>query len=134
MHLCPRTANNQILHSPVNRLNILARHASSALVSTSPTPSLIRVFFPRQSQPSNSLSGRLVTWLRSRMAFLTFRTTLFVLDLAFVGSAVVRSLHKASVIFVSSLKYGPFSKEVKRAASKTAGGFEDDLEAGMRQL
>lgn len=68
------------------------------------------------------------------MAFLTFRTTLFVLDVAFVGSAVIRVLHKAGVILVSSIKYGPFSIEVKRAASKTAGGFEDDLEAGMRQL
>ncbi|KAE8229964.1 hypothetical protein CF326_g5047 [Tilletia indica] len=39
-------ANNQCLGSPVNRLNILAKHASTALLETSETPTLGSVFFP----------------------------------------------------------------------------------------
>ncbi|KAK0530768.1 hypothetical protein OC842_003828 [Tilletia horrida] len=42
-------ANNQCLGSPVNRLNILAKHASTALLETSETPTLASVFFPRAS-------------------------------------------------------------------------------------
>ncbi|KAL9931699.1 hypothetical protein V8E36_009485 [Tilletia maclaganii] len=42
-------ANNQGLGSPVNRLNILAKHASMALLETSETPTLRSVFFPRRS-------------------------------------------------------------------------------------
>ncbi|KAK0556881.1 hypothetical protein OC846_000908 [Tilletia horrida] len=50
-------ANNQCLGSPVNRLNILAKHASTALLETSEVPTLARVFFPRRSSSSSGLGS-----------------------------------------------------------------------------
>jgi aarF domain-containing kinase len=126
-------ANNQVLHSPVNRINILARHAASALL-TNDTPTLYRVVRPRSPSPDLDLSIRFSLWLRTRLSFLTFRSTLFLLDIAFVGSSVLRACHRSWLIVKNSVTYGPWSPEAKIIWKSKAGGFEDDLENGMRQL
>ncbi|SPO21655.1 uncharacterized protein UTRI_01137_B [Ustilago trichophora] len=130
-------ANNQVLGSPVNRLNILAKHAAAALISNTETPSLYRVFKPRrnplpaQSGVSRSavttttLGQRFVTWVKDRLDFLRFRTTLLVLDMAFVGSGVS---HWLRYLFRS-----PISALMGKS-DPNAGGFEDDLEQSMRQM
>lgn len=132
-------ANNQVLGSPVNRLNILAKHAAAALISTTETPSLYRVFRPVRdpalppSSPksklrigqSSTLQQRFSAWVKDRLDFLRFKTTLLVLDFAFVGSGVshwLRYLFRA-----------PLSALMGKSDPK-AGGFEDDLEQSMRQM
>lgn len=127
------SANNQVLHSPVNRINILARHAASALLSTD-TPTLFRVVVPRAAARHLAISHRFSLWLRTRLSFLTFRSTLFLLDIAFLGSSVLRTCHRSWLIVKNSLRYGPWSSEAKVVWKSRAGGFEDDLESGMRQL
>lgn len=128
-------ANNQVLHSPVNRINILARHAASALL-TNDTPTLYRVLRPRYQNNQNvgHLSQRFSSWLQSRLSFFTFRSTLLLLDIAFVGSSVLRVGHRSWIIFKMSILHGPWSQEAHLAWKSKAGGFEDDLESGMRQL
>jgi aarF domain-containing kinase len=121
------------LHSPVNRINILARHAASALL-TNDTPTLYRVLRPRQSSTTLDFSNRFSLWLRTRLSFLTFRSTLFLLDIAFVGSSVLRVCHRSWLIVKNSVTHGPWSPEAKLIWKSKAGGFEDDLESGMRQL
>jgi aarF domain-containing kinase len=126
-------ANNQVLHSPVNRINILARHAASALL-TNDTPTLYRALIPRQNAQHTQLSSRLSLWFYSRMSFFTFRSTLFLLDIAFVGSSVLRVCHRSWLIVKNSVIHGPWSQQTYIAWKSKAGGFEDDLEHGMRQL
>lgn len=125
-------ANNQVLHSPVNRINILARHAASALL-TNDTPTLYRVLRPNQDS-NRQISQRFSVWLRSRLSFFTFRSTLFLLDIAFVGSSVLRVCHRSWLIIKNSILHGPWSQEAKIVWKSKVGGFEDDLESGMRQL
>ncbi|SOV06695.1 uncharacterized protein UDID_01847 [Ustilago sp. UG-2017a] len=119
-------ANNQVLGSPVNRLNILAKHAAAALIANTETRSLYRVFKPIRSKEVNStLGGRFSAWIQDRLDFVRFRTTLLVLDLAFVGSGLshwLRYLFRA-----------PVSALMGKSDPKR-GGFEDDLEQSMRQM
>lgn len=129
------TANNQVLHSPVNRINILARHAASALL-TSDTPTIFTVVRPQRdtSLAAQSFTARLRFWLSTRAAYLTFRTTLLLLDVAFVGSAAVRSVAWTWHVVRSALLHGPRSGEVRAKWNQKSGGFEDDLEQGMRRM
>lgn len=131
-------ANNQVLGSPVNRLNILAKHAAAALISNTETPSLYRVFKPRRNAPlpttdgakptlgrSTTVGQRFGAWIKDRLDFVRFRTTLLVLDFAFIGSGIshwLRFLFRA-----------PVSALMGKSDPK-AGGFEDDLEQSMRQM
>lgn len=114
----------------MNRINILARHATDALVSTSPSQSILAVFFPRRSgreltsQPP-SFGGRLRQWLRSRIAFLRFRGVLLVLDLAFFTSTF---FHWCS----ATLRRDNLS--ASNSPRKRGRGFEDDLEESMQKL
>lgn len=118
-------ANNQVLGSPVNRLNILAKHAAAALISNTSTPSLYRVFKPLRTQHRTSFSQRLSAWLKDRVDFARFRTTLLVLDLAFIGSGLS---HWLKYFFRA-----PVSALMGKSDPKK-GGFEDDLEQSMRQM
>lgn len=120
-------ANNQVLGSPVNRLNILAKHAAAALISNTETPSFYRVFRPiRTSKAANSSIGqRFAAWVKDRINFVRFRTTLFALDLAFVGSGVTH--------WFRYFLRAPVSALLGRS-DPNAGGFEDDLEQSMRQM
>lgn len=126
-------ANNQVLHSPVNRINILARHAASALL-TSDSPTLLSIFRPHGKQKESSMMDRLKFWTSSRISFLTFRTTLLLLDGVFVGSALWRGLKWSYNLFFATITHGPFSKQARKTWNAQSGGFEDDLEQGMRQL
>ncbi|GAC97021.1 potential mitochondrial chaperonin [Pseudozyma hubeiensis SY62] len=121
-------ANNQVLGSPVNRLNILAKHAAAALISNTDTPSLYRVFKPirtsNQTQRA-SFGKRLSTWIKDRLDFVRFRTTLLVLDMAFIGSGIS---HWFKFFFRA-----PASALLGRS-DPNKGGFEDDLEQSMRQM
>lgn len=127
-------ANNQVLHSPVNRINILARHAASALL-TSDSPTLLSIFRPRgQEQQQSTVMERSRLWLSTRISFLTFRTTLLLLDGVFVGSSLWRGLKWSWNFISASLTHGPFSKQARKTWNAQTGGFEDDLEQGMRQL
>lgn len=119
-------ANNQVLGSPVNRLNILARHAAAALIGGN-TPTFIRTLRPT-SPDAPAFNARLAEWLRDRVAYLRFRTTLFVLDIAFVGSSWA---HWLSFLVRAPAKALGL---VKSADSDRGGGFEDDLEHSMRQM
>ncbi|PWN51393.1 ABC1-domain-containing protein [Violaceomyces palustris] len=128
-------ANNQVLGSPVNRLNILARHAAAALISNE-TPSLYRVLKPDRSlyfdnrgrvvRRMPDFGQRLREWLHDRLEFLKFRSTLLVLDLAFITSTLthwLRFFFQAPVRAVSG--GGP---------EEGGRGFEDDLEESMRKM
>ncbi|CAO1628519.1 unnamed protein product [Parajaminaea phylloscopi] len=122
-------ANNQTLGSPVNRINILARHAADALVTTSPTQSLLTVVFPPRNT-STAFSARLSQWLSSRMAFVRFRGTLLVLDIAFFTSTF---LHWCSALLerTNPLRSSASREEKRRRRGR---GFEDDLEESMQRL
>uniref|UniRef100_V5GJP8 Putative mitochondrial chaperonin n=1 Tax=Kalmanozyma brasiliensis (strain GHG001) TaxID=1365824 RepID=V5GJP8_KALBG len=122
-------ANNQVLGSPVNRLNILARHAAAALISNTETPSLYRVFRPLRNQQSaaggSSIGQRFAAWVKDRINFVRFRTTLLALDLAFIGSGVTHWFRYFFRAPVSALM---------GKSDPNKGGFEDDLEQSMRQM
>ena len=118
-------ANNQVLGSPVNRLNILARHAAAALIANTRTPSLYRVLKPIHTSCGGTLAQRLATWIQDRLDFVRFRTTLLVLDLAFIGSGVSH--------WFRYLLRSPISALMGKSDPK-ARGFEDDLEQSMRQM
>ncbi|CBQ70632.1 conserved hypothetical protein [Sporisorium reilianum SRZ2] len=118
-------ANNQVLGSPVNRLNILAKHAAAALIANTTTPSLYRVLRPLRSSGPSTLSQRFGAWIKDRLDFVRFRTTLLLLDLAFIGSGVS---HWLRYFFRA-----PVSALLGKSDPK-AGGFEDDLEQSMRQM
>lgn len=123
-------ANNQVLGSPVNRLNILARHAASALISNR-TPTLRRVFFPVHANRSDTLprfSERFHEWFTNRIAFVKFRSVLFVLDMAFVTSKVS---HWMSFLFQRPLQALGLKK---KEPGVQGGGFEDDLERRMKKM
>lgn len=135
-------ANNQALASPVNRINILARHAADALITTS-QPSLFRVFFPKYKQNNNtdnsttttgtdaSLTARLHEWTLSRISFLRFRTTLFILDTAFFSSALV---HWMKLLWFDPYYALGLRRRRRHDAESKGGGFEDDLEKSMQAL
>ncbi|TKY84901.1 hypothetical protein EX895_005981 [Sporisorium graminicola] len=122
-------ANNQVLGSPVNRLNILAKHAAAALIANTETPSLYRVFRPLHTLPSagktSTIGHRFAAWIKDRLDFVRFRTTLLVLDMAFIGSGVSHWLRYFFRAPVSALM---------GRRDPNAGGFEDDLEQSMRQM
>lgn len=121
-------ANNQVLGSPVNRLNILAKHAAAALIANTETPSLYRVFRPLRTTPSagmSTLGHRFAAWIKDRLDFVRFRTTLLVLDLAFIGSGASHWLRYFFRAPVSALM---------GKSDPNKGGFEDDLEQSMRQM
>lgn len=125
-------ANNQTLGSPVNRINILARHAADALIATSPSPSLRTVFFSRSrnrsSDTPSTFPQRLSLYISSGLAFLRFRSTLFLLDAAFVGSG---AFHWFQLLGKDPL----YAIGWRSARDGDAGGnFEDDLEKGMQRL
>lgn len=131
-------ANNQTLGSPVNRINILARHAADALVSTSVSNSILTVFFPRHHRgkglsPSTHFGERFSQWFGSRLAFLRFRGTLLVLDIAFFSSTF---LHWCSAVLTTNPLYTlGLAKPSKEAEKRKRGrGFEDDLEESMQRL
>ncbi|EPQ30183.1 uncharacterized protein PFL1_02299 [Pseudozyma flocculosa PF-1] len=122
-------ASNQMLGSPVNRLNIMAKHASSALISPY-TPSLFRVFFPLHHPTTRApteagLAKRMAEWLRDRVEFVKFRSTLLVLDLAFWASGLR--------YWIKFLVRHPI-KAVSGSRDDEEGGFEDDLERQMRKM
>lgn len=133
-------ANNQTLGSPANRINILARHAADALITTTSTPSLLSVFFPRHMRKAPESNGRehdgvsttvgrrFHLWFSSRFAFLKFRTTLFLLDTAFHTS---RLAHWMGLFFREPLYALGLTAVHKEGRGQ---GFEDDLEASMQQL
>lgn len=136
-------ANNQTLGSPVNRINILARHAADALVTTDQSSSsLLSVIFPSRYQHEDktgkvspvTLKQRLGTYLASRSAFLRFRSTLLLLDIAFYTSAAVRwvSLFFRSPLYAVGLSNKGVIAEKERKQRR--GGFEDDLEKSMQRL
>jgi aarF domain-containing kinase len=129
-------ASNQALHSPVNRINILARHAASALISTEETPTFYRALIPKKNTAGQQveLSHRLNIWFHSRTSYFTFRTTLLILDFAFVGSAFVKAFSKGWVVVKQSVLHGPWSQQAYIAWAAKTGGLEDDLEAGMRKM
>lgn len=77
---------------------------------------------------------RLRFWWSTRLAFLTFRTTLLLLDGVFFGSALWHGIKWSWQLMSNSIAYGPWSAEVRRTWKAQSGGFEDDLEQGMRQL
>ncbi|PWZ03230.1 ABC1-domain-containing protein [Testicularia cyperi] len=121
-------ANNQVLGSPVNRLNILAKHAAAALIANTRTPSFYRVFRPHPTpsgQETASFGQRLSEWIRNRIEFLRFRSTLLVLDVAFIGSGISH--------WLSYLFRAPVSALLGRS-DPNKGGFEDDLEQSMRKM
>ncbi len=120
-------ANNQVLGSPVNRLNILAKHAASALISPH-TPSLARVFFPRSTAVQTHIGERFREWMSDRFAFVKFRLVLFVLDTAFITSQLK---HWTRFLFKRPLQ----ALGLKRTDPNLEGkGFEDDLEKSMRKM
>ncbi|CAO1623579.1 unnamed protein product [Sympodiomycopsis kandeliae] len=121
-------ANNQALSSPVNRINILARHAADALITTT-QPSLYRVLFP--SQGSQSFNTRLHEWTKSRIAFIKFRTTLFILDTAFFSSALV---HWIKLFYRDPFYATGLRNQRRDGKDGSDGGFEDDLEKSMQTL
>lgn len=121
-------ANNQVLGSPVNRLNILAKHAAAALISSTDTPSLYRVFRPIRSNTAlkdTSIGQRFSTWIKDRFDFVRFRSTLLVLDLAFIGSAISH--------WLSYFARAPASALMGKT-DPNKRGFEDDLEQSIRQM
>lgn len=128
-------ANNQVLGSPVNRLNILAKHAAAALITHTETPSLYRVLRPVRTKlpsskggsdmTSSSMAQRFAAWIKDRLDFVRFRTTLLVLDLAFVGSSLSH--------WLGFLMRAPRSALLGKS-DPNARGFEDDLEQSMRQM
>lgn len=59
---------------------------------------------------------------------------MFLLDIAFVGSSVIRASHRSYMIVKTSVLHGPWSEQASLVWKSKAGGFEDDLENGMRQL
>ncbi|KDN51971.1 ABC1-domain-containing protein [Tilletiaria anomala UBC 951] len=126
-------ANNQVLGSPVNRLNILAKHAAAALIS-SRTPTISRVFFPIRQEGKGEevprLTARLHEWLTDRAAFLKFRTVLLVLDLAFITSSVSHWLR----FFIRRPAQALGLKGPATLDGDEGGGFEDDLEKSMRKM
>lgn len=114
-------ANNQALGSPVNRLNVLARHAADALIQER-TSTLWKVISPPTNE-SQDLSARFREWATNRRAYITFHMVLLLVDVAFQLS---RFAHWFRWVF----SYLPFTPNGPR----TRGGFEDDLEAQMREL
>lgn len=96
-------SNMQALGSPVNRLNCLARHAAQELVSTTMT-------------------------IKDRISALRFRTTLFVIETAFVGSRVVHWFILFWKYPLGALGLRALPEEEKRK------GFENDLAKGMQQM
>lgn len=121
-------ANNQVLGSPVNRLDILARHAAAAMISSTRTPSLYRVFRPKPISPGTAhpaFGVRLSEWVKDRTDYLRFRSTLFVLNFAFIGSGVT---HWIKFFFKA-----PLAALLGRSDPEV-GGFEDDLEQSMRKM
>ncbi|SNX82614.1 uncharacterized protein MEPE_01320 [Melanopsichium pennsylvanicum] len=133
-------ANNQVLGSPVNRLNILAKHAADALITNTETCSLYRVFKPKISPVLPTSTGgsigssyggkrtvgqRFSSWMKDRLDFVKFRSTLFLLDFAFLGSTMT---HWIRYLFRNPKRalLGRFDSDPK--------GFEDDLEKSMRQM
>lgn len=129
-------ANNQALSSPVNRINILARHAADALITTS-QPSLYRVIFPRKRQSQtdsdapSTLPSRLNEWTLSRISFLRFRTTLFILDTAFFSSSLV---HWVKLLWKDPYYAIGLRRSRRDGKDESDGGFEDDLERSMQAL
>lgn len=122
-------ANNQVLGSPVNRLNILARHAADALISPS-TPTFWRALFPRSQTGTGASAGpgaasRLTEWLVDRIEFVRFRSTLLVLDAAFIASTFSYWLR---FLIRSPLK------AITGGRDEESRGFEDDLEKSMRKM
>ncbi|KAN0060806.1 hypothetical protein ACQY0O_007465 [Thecaphora frezii] len=125
-------ANNQVLGSPVNRLNILAKHAASALLSPT-TPTLYHVFFPirpsSSPSPSNGsdqgVATRMREWCADRLEFLRFRSTLLLLDIAFWASGFSHWM-----LFL--LRHPLMVVKGQRDAQQR--GFEDDLEKSMRKM
>ncbi|CEH14647.1 Predicted unusual protein kinase [Ceraceosorus bombacis] len=97
-------ANCQVLGSPVNRLNILARHAASALVSP--------------KSPS----------FKERVDSLRFKTALFIIDGAFLTSRLV---HWLSLLFRNPL--GALGLR-ELAPTEKRKGLEDDLARGMQEM
>lgn len=118
-----------------NRLQIMAKHASTALL-TNDTPTFYRALVPRKDTAGQQLqfSRRLNIWFHSRISYFTFRSTLFLLDIAFVGSSFWRGCQRGWLIIKTGIIHGPLSQQTKIAWKSKAGGFEDDLEQGMRQL
>ncbi|MCO5590107.1 hypothetical protein L7F22_044076 [Adiantum nelumboides] len=62
-------ANNQVLHSPVNRINILARHAASALL-TNDSPTFLSIFRPHgKQQQQSTIMERFRIWDQQEFHF-----------------------------------------------------------------
>lgn len=128
------------LGSPVNRLNILARHASSGLLQTNDplsgikTPLLPATLSPRlYTSASNSPipyapSHTLTSTFQQYLSFLRFRTALFAIDLAFylTNWAAWYSHTKRRVL--GAVWYG------KDMEVKEEGKFEDVLEGKLKDL
>lgn len=123
----------------MNRINILARHAADALITTS-TPSLLSAFFPSRERRGDgaNLQTRLNTWLSSRIAFIRFRGALAVLDAAFFTSAFVHwvALLWYEPIYALGLRRGRGGDAASAggAGRRAKKGFEDDLEQQMQTL
>lgn len=131
--------NNQSLGSPVNRLNILARHAADALIQER-TSSLWRVFFPppesgvvgSEAGPSGerrTFQARLQEWTRDRRAYVTFHVVLLVVDVAYHISQLAHWVR-----WLWSAPFLPTTPGLSQDGTTHKGGFEDDLELQMRQL
>lgn len=143
-------ANNQTLGSPVNRINILARHAADALVDIAGTSAaqeplgsagLLDVFFPRRSGRRQALDSketasqlpalrqRLGAWLRVRRDFLVFRGALLLLDVAFWASTLAHWTRRAAARPLEFVGLASSGKDGGKS-----GGFEDDLEHQMQRM
>ena len=116
--------------SPVNRLNILARHASSGLLNHAPNATSLPLQTTQVAQiPSHSSVKEWVHgYILSRISFLRFRTVLFAIDVAFYLTNWTAWLSLTRRRLAERV-WGQRGKQ-----SRGRGKFEDALEDRLREM
>jgi len=116
--------------SPVNRLNILARHASSGLLidTSRSSSSLPPTTDTTSTTPQPSVKEWIHGYLSSRVSFLRFRTTLFAIDLVFHLTNWTAWLSHTRKRLAERI-WGQQTRQSPRS-----GKFEDALEDRLREM
>ena len=128
--LSPHRGPFYVQGSPVNRLNILARHASSGLlIDTSNSLSPLSPTTDVASLSSHSsVKERVHEYILSRISFLRFRTALFAIDVAFHLTNWTAWLSLTRRRLTERI----WGRQTERNAR--SGKFEDALEDRLREM